>query len=610
MPKLNLYERQVAPNAPRASGEAMGANVFRAGAEMAGQIQDYQTTIQRREDVLDRVRILNKADQTAQSMVDAFSTSGEITNKNSVDQFQKDLRVKMQEFLNEHTGTSLSKAELQAQLENQTGQYVKSVMGAQIKAQHAMLGNLVERTANELSLQAVFAPDKMQDIFAQYDSRLSQLKDGMSAEMYQSYSQAGRAKIAQNAVTSLLQNGNWQEAQKILADPNISQVMDPNAARKLGIDARVDEAKAGQAVQAQAQNRTKWSALLGRNLTAEEQIRVDSLPAKKDMTPADEVVQYELVTGKRADQNVVNQIFNIKSAEGGAFGESLQGRSLNYVTKNADRYAMGLMTRDEALQYQVMANEAYKPTEKQDPVTGQWTRIAPAIPAFVSQSINRGARFYGTAPAQPAAVAPRPQAGPAPAPAPTGGSTTPAQPAAQTAPSQQASQNQSIWSRRRNITGLVPTAMDVAGRVPVVGEAMGGGGQYTTDRQYAEAQSRELIRSLSQSGRYLASEMQAIEKEVSISGSAFDNPQAYARRLIGIDEALAKRVKDETKILANPNTPLEQRKSAESVINVINNFRQTLGVPQRVKSAKEAQKLPPGTEFIDPSGVVRVVPGG
>lgn len=610
MPKLNLYERQVAPNAPRASGEAMGANVFRAGAEMAGQIQDYQTTIQRREDVLDRVRILNKADQTAQSMVDAFSTSGEITNKNSVDQFQKDLRVKMQEFLNEHTGTSLSKAELQAQLENQTGQYVKSVMGAQIKAQHAMLGNLVERTANELSLQAVFAPDKMQDIFAQYDSRLSQLKDGMSAEMYQSYSQAGRAKIAQNAVTSLLQNGNWQEAQKILADPNISQVMDPNAARKLGIDARVDEAKAGQAVQAQAQNRTKWSALLGRNLTAEEQIRVDSLPAKKDMTPADEVVQYELVTGKRADQNVVNQIFNIKSAEGGAFGESLQGRSLNYVTKNADRYAMGLMTRDEALQFQVMANEAYKPTEKQDPVTGQWTRIAPAIPAFVSQSINRGARFYGTAPAQPAAVAPRPQAGPAPAPAPTGGSTTPAQPAAQTAPSQQALQNQSIWSRRRNITGLVPTAMDVAGRVPVVGEAMGGGGQYTTDRQYAEAQSRELIRSLSQSGRYLASEMQAIEKEVSISGSAFDNPQAYARRLIGIDEALAKRVKDETKILANPNTPLEQRKSAESVINVINNFRQTLGVPQRVKSAKEAQKLPPGTEFIDPSGVVRVVPGG
>ena len=88
-----------------------------------------------------------------------------------------------------------------------------------------------------------------------------------------------------------------------------------------------------------------------------------------------------------------------------------------------------------------------------------------------------------------------------------------------------------------------------------------------------------------------------------------DNPEAYARRLIGIDEALERRIGDETKILANPNTPLEQRKAAESVINVITNFRQTLGVPQKVKSKEEAMKLPPGTEFIDPNGVVRVVPG-
>jgi len=608
MPKLPFYEQRTGVRAPRASAGEFGSGQGEVIGQAGQAMMEIGTMMKRREDVLDRVRLYTAIDQEAQSMLDTVVSSGDILKKDTITGFEQSLRQKVGEALNQHAGTASSRAELQAQLENQIGQYVKSANAAQIKAQHTMLGNMVEQTSNKLAMQAVFAPDKMQDIFAEYDSELGKIKDALSPQMYQSYSQAGRAKIAQNAVTSMLQNGNWQEAQKILADPTISSYMDPNAARKLSIDARVDEAKAGQAVQAQMQNRTKWSALLGRNLTAEEQIRIDSLPAKKDMTPADEVVQYELVTGKRADQNIVNQIFNIKSAEGGAFGESLQGRSLNYVTKNADRYAMGLMTRDEALQFQVMANEAYKPTEKQDPVTGQWTRIAPAIPAFVSQSINRGARFYGTAPAP---STPIPQMGPAPAPSATsGGSTTPAQPAAQTAPSQQASQNQSIWSRRRNITGLVPTAMDVAGRVPVVGEAMGGGGQYTTDRQYAEAQSRELIRSLSQSGRYLASEMQAIEKEVSISGSAFDNPQAYARRLIGIDEALAKRVKDETKILANPNTPLEQRKGAESVINVINNFRQTLGVPQRVKSAKEAQKLPPGTEFIDPSGVVRVVPGG
>jgi hypothetical protein len=186
----------------------------------------------------------------------------------------------------------------------------------------------------------------------------------------------------------------------------------------------------------------------------------------------------------------------------------------------------------------------------------------------------------------------------------------PAPQASQAPQQQQMSGDRTIWQRRANVTGPVSAAVDIAGRVPVAGEAMGGGGQITTDRQYVEAQSRELIRALSQSGRYLATEMQAIEKEVNISGSVIDNPEAYARRLIGIDDALAKRVQAETKILANPRTPLEQRKSAESVINVISNFRQTLGVPPRMKTPDEARKLPPGTEFIDPAGTVRTVPGG
>ena len=206
-----------------------------------------------------------------------------------------------------------------------------------------------------------------------------------------------------------------------------------------------------------------------------------------------------------------------------------------------------------------------------------------------------------SAPAPTGGMAPAPQA-----PAPTGGMAS----APQASQQQQMSGDRTIWQRRSNVTGPVSAAVDIAGRVPVAGEAMGGGGQITTDRQYVEAQSRELIRALSQSGRYLATEMQAIEKEVNISGSIIDNPEAYARRLIGIDDALAKRVQAETKILANPRTPLEQRKSAESVINVISNFRQTLGVPPRMKTPDEARKLPPGSEFIDPAGTLRTVPGG
>jgi hypothetical protein len=587
---------------------------------------DIGLAMKRREDVLDRVRLLNDFDLTAQKNLNAVMTSQDITSPAAISSYTQSLRQKMNELVGQHGGGMSSKMELQTQLENQLGQYEKSALATQVKAQHEMLASMVDKTANELSVVAGFAPDRMQDVFADFDARLDMLKDGMSPQTYQGFRDAGRAKIATNSIAKLLTNGQWEAASQIMKDPNVSKYLNPDVSRKFTIDIAVDQGKLLAETRRQDANVRRWSSVLRRNLSPEEVARVRALPEKKDMTDADQIVELELIQGKPASPEQVTQILGLKAGSGGAYGDSLQGRSLNYVTTNADKFALGLLSRDEALQFMTMYNEAYKPIEKQDPVTGQWTRIQPAIPPFIQQALNKGMGFYNRMPAggapAPAPAAPAPMGGAAPAPAPApamsgggmaapapapmGGAAAPAPASAQRA----TGQDRTIWQRRGNVTGPVSAAVNLAGRTPVVGEAMGGGGQVTTDRQFAEAQSRELIRALSQSGRYLATEMQAIEKEVDISGSVFDNPEAYARRLIGIDEALAKRVQSETKILANPRTPLEQRKAAESVINVINNFRNTLGVPVRVKTPDEARKLPPGTEFIDPSGKIRTVPGG
>lgn len=619
MAKLPLYEQRTVASSPRASGTEFGANVAQAAVQSAADTMDIGLAMKRREDVLDRVRLLNDFDLTAQKNLNAVMTSQDITSPAAISSYTQSLRQKMNELVGQHGGGMSSKMELQSQLENQLGQYEKSALATQVKAQHEMLGNMVDKMSNELSVVAGFAPDRMQDVFADFDARLDMLKDGMSPQMYQGFRDAGRAKIATNSIAKLLTNGQWQVAEQVMKDPNVNKYLNADTARKFTIDIAVDQGKLLAETRRQDANVRRWSSVLRRNLSPEEVARVRALPEKKDMTDADQIVELELIQGKPASPEQVTQILGLKADTGGAYGDSLQGRSLNYVTTNADKFALGLLSRDEAQQFMTMYNEAYKPIEKQDPVTGQWTRIQPAIPPFIQQALTKGTSFYNRV---PAGGAPMPAPGAAPAaPAPTmsgGGMTAAPAPAggatsapAPTAPAQRTTgENRSIWQRRSNVTGPVSAATDIAGRVPVIGEAMGGGGQVTTDRQFAEAQSRELIRALSQSGRYLATEMQAIEKEVDISGSVFDNPTAYARRLIGIDEALAKRVQSETKILANPRTPLEQRKAAESVINVINNFRNTLGVPQRVKTPDEARKLPPGTEFIDPSGKVRTVPGG
>jgi hypothetical protein len=614
MPKLNLYTQQTVASSQRASGEAFGASIGRAVADFGNTLGQIEDNRQRREEVIGRVQLMNSFDQAAITDLEAVQADGSIASKETVDNYTGALRQRMDQAIQQHRGSSASRAELRAHLENQLGQYTKSAMGAQIKAQYALIGDTADKLANKNAITATLAPDQMTNAFAQFDSELSKLQGSISQDQYDKFRNVGRARIANGAIKGLLQRGNFTEAQKLLQDPNVGGMLDADTSRALTMDIAVDSAKKEVEVATQNQNIAQWTSILKRNLTPEEQLRVRMLPAKKsEYTAADKIVELELVQGKPASPSQVTQIMGMP----GMFGNSMQGMALDYVTTNAVAYANGMLSPDEARRYEASVTEAYKPIEKQDPNTGQWTRIAPQVPSFVQQAMSRGGRIYaGGMSGAPAASMSQPTpirgsvTSEAPAATPAGQpAAAPAAPAATPTSAPPAPGAQTIWSRRSNVTGVVPTAMEVAGRVPVLGEAIGGGGQYATDRQYVETQSRDLIRALSQSGRYLASEMQSIEKEVSLSGQAFDNPVAYGQRLIGIDEALAKRAEDAKKDLTNPEITLDKRKAAMDVIATITNFRASMGVPPRVKSVEEARKLAPGSEFIDPNGVVRVVPG-
>lgn len=621
MAKLPIYEVQSRPQGGQVSPEAMGAGIGQAVADMGATLTDIGVATQRRQEVIDRVQLLNSFDQTAVTDLEAVQADGSIASKDTVDKYSSALRQRMDQVLNQHKGSSASRAELRAQLENQAGQYTKTAMGAQIKAQYTMIGEAADNAANKYAITAGLAPDQMTNAFAAFDADLGKLQGAVSKDQMDQFRKIGRSRIADGAIRGLLQRGNFTEAEKLLKDPAIGGMLNSDTTRQLTMDVAVDKYKSEKQVKEQEQNVAQWTSVLKRNLTLEEQMRVRMLPQKKaEYTLADKITELELVQGKPATSAQVTDLMGMQGTTG-MFGNSLQGMALNFVTTNATAYANGMLSPEQARQFEASYNEAYKPIEKQDPQTGLWTRIAPAIPAFAQQASQRGARFYNSLgapapqtnqmPAVTGAVtspAPQPAAQPTAQPAAGGqpAPAAPAQPGAATAP---APGGQSIWSRRGNISGVVPSAMQAVGQVPFIGEAMGGGGQYATDRQYADAMGRRLISALSESGRYGQAEMKSIEQEVSIAGTAFDNPVAYGQRLIGIDEALAKRVADAQKDLADPNISIEKRRGANDVIATITNFRQTLGVPKRVKSVEEARKLPPGSEFIDPNGVVRVVPG-
>lgn len=605
MAKLPLYEQQTSMGQVRASAQDFGAGVAQAAGQLGEVGMDIGTMMRRRQDVIERVGLMNEFDQWSQQALTALNDTEDISKQETVSKYTQAVREKANEIVKRHGGTMNSRAELQAQIENQAGQYVKSAMGTQVKAQQTMIGNMIDQKANELAIGAAFAPDKMLDVFTEFDRNIDSVSDAIAPTVAAQYKEAGRSRIAQGAIQRMLVEGRWTTAKSMLENPEVARYLNADSARKFTIDVAVEEGKAGAEAARQQRNVKSWTQRLKRDLTPEEVVKISNLPEKKDMTVADQITEYELVTGRPAPQTVIDDFYKVDgAATGGArgiFGNSLQGRALGFVTENAVAYANGMLAPDQARIYEASMAEAYKPVLRQNPVTGAQEEIRPTIPNFVQQAADQGSRFYG------GTMMPGRGAGgtPTPTTAPSGGTGQPANPQSAAQPS---GAERTIWQRRETVTGPVSAAVDITGRIPGTGDVLRGGGQTTTDRQYVEASGRELIRALSQSGRYMATEMAAIEKEVDLSGRMFDNPTAYAQRLIGIDEALERRIKDETKIIQNQRTPLEQRKSAESVINVIQNFRQTLGVPPLVKSSQDAWKLPPGTEFRTPSGQTLRVP--
>lgn len=645
MARLPLYEQQTTAGQVRASGQAFGAGVAQAQQQASGVMMDIGTQMKRRADVIERVQLLTDFDKFATDSLTALNDTEDISTQATVDKYAAGLREKANEVLSNHRGTGSSRAELQAQVENQVGQYLKSATAAQIKAQQTFIGQRIDQAATELAITAGFAPDKMPDVFAEYDRRVEALGDAISPTQQAQFKEAGRSRIATVALQQLLQTGNWAAAKAALENPEVGKYLQPDAARSLTLAVTVDQRKAELEVERQNRNVTNWTARLGRNLTPEEQIKIRNLPEKKDMTVADQIVEYELVTGKPAPQSVVDQFYKVEGTGGGTsmFGNSLQGRALSYVTENAVAYANGMLTAEQARVFEASYAEAYKPVMRPNPVTGQMEEVRPTIPPFAQQAMDQGARVYGGgATTRPGAAgnAAMPgqqimvtlpdgrRLGPATVDAngnwtvtdtsaPTGGPMTGGaryggQPQAGGAaggnqPSQEG--QPTIWELAEDIAGPVPAITEGAGRIPFVGSAIGGGGDVATNRQYVRTQISQMVDALSINPRNPVALVEMIRKEIDVDPKIMDDPAAYRKRIEGVGRALTERLVEETNAANDPSLPAKTRQDAATVADTIRNFQQKL-MPPQVKNRQELDslQLPSGAKFIDPSGTLRQVP--
>lgn len=640
MARLNLYEQQTALNTPRADASAFGGNTAGAVAQAGGAAFDLGMAIKRREDVIDRVQRLNEFDTYAQEALTAANDTEDIAKQSTVDALSQGLRQRASEIMNQHGGTAASKAELRAQVENQVGQYIKSAKAAQVKAQQQFIGRAVDQRVNELAIKGSFDPALMPQLFEQFDSDLAVYADAMSPEQAAAYKEAGRSAIATGTIDKMLQDGNWQGAKALLQSPEVNRFLDRNAARRFAIDTTVEERKAEVEVKRQNDNVRRITQIARRDLSPAEVERARMLPPKKDMTVSDKITEYELVTGKPASQSVIDEMFNVDNGGvgGGIFGNSLQGRALNFVTENAAAYAAGLLSPEKRMQFEAMSAEAYKPVQRINPITQQMETIQPNIPQFVQEAMaqgrGRGAQVGPTGP-QPgqtvqltgpdgrvigsAVVGPNGQwtitdsnpqmgwGGDTGTGAPAGGTTPNLQGIPLTPPSP-GQGGRTVWERRKNIAGPVAGITSAVNSVPGIGPIVAGAvmgeaevRQAEADRTFVENASRDLIRTLANNSRFPVAEMQSLEKEIGIGPEFFKSDAAYEGKLIGVAESLTKRKMDAQRTLAS-NISGDARKFAMDNIAAIDNFMINMGLPPVITNEADELALPPGTKFMDAKG--------
>ncbi|MFO7863674.1 MAG: hypothetical protein R6U85_06715, partial [Salinivirgaceae bacterium] len=521
-----------------------------------------------------------------------------------IETFRNTIRERRESAVSSFSGRPGSRETFRSQLENMEGQYVKNAMGEQIKAQHQMIANMWDRKSNTLAIMASEAPEKLPSIFSELEGELEQLSPAMSQQQRDAYLANGRQKVASGAINRLLQNGQYEAAKGLMNDPTIGSYLSPAEAQKVGLTIAVDEAKALEHQQSIARNVASYTLALGKDLTPQQRTMIENFPVDEtDMTIADKIVQLEMLQGSPATREQIQKFAGAYIDSGGAereFGSGFKARVFEYVTNNTTAFESGMLPEPAAQKFMSSIGELYSPYEKIDPETGLRTIVNPPVPAYIQRAIDQGEKFYGPV----RQSTPQFQGG-GPGLFP-GDSAEPD--LEQVAEQVRTGSERTIWDRVPNITGIGAGVARTASGLPVVGGDMGIDPKYRADAQFVTSSARELIRALSINPRFPVAEMESIQKEVNISPQTWTNEQAVYSDIVGIDEALEKRVKNYTSALSDKAISMEMRRGYMDAVAQIESFRETLGVPPVVKSPDEARKLPSGTQFRTPDGRILVTP--
>jgi hypothetical protein len=111
---------------------------------------------------------------------------------------------------------------------------------------------------------------------------------------------------------------------------------------------------------------------------------------------------------------------------------------------------------------------------------------------------------------------------------------------------------------------------------------------------------------LGETERFGSVEKAQILGQLDLLPSFIDRPEAYQKRVVGLDTLLTKAATELAPTAYNENLAPATQADARAKLEQIRQVRSLIGAPPRVNSNEDFDKLPIGTPFVLPGGNIQV----
>lgn len=602
MAKFNVYEQQTSPGAVTAGAGAFGGHkaaavqkLGQAGQELGSTLGAIEQRKRTREETIERVRTLNGFSQFAEQEKARMETEEDLSSSDAVSNYQGAMRDHINSALENYKGSAQGRAELHAQLEAQYGNYSSGMYKASVSAQYKVMGTHMESSINAIASQAGQLPSGYTEHLNRLHSEIDKMAPALTPEQEEAFRNQGITAITASTVQTYVNEGNPEAARAILADPELVKHIPDETMRSMRTNILTKERSTEKIEIVRRRRLDEAAAVMGvpfEKLTPDQKLRASYLPALDDLDTrpmAQKIAEFESLKGDAATEA---EMTKLQSMTGSSFdlGNSLDANILEGFGKLAPALASNQATPDDLRQMDTMVTHYTQPRQYQNPTTGLMETRQNRLPPFVTEAYRQAGRT--------------PPVGAIPSGLPGSPGAPGASPTAVLDELPQ-SPDQTIWARRKNLVGILPSMHRGIGKMPLgIGELAGGGGAPAEDRQYAELRQKTLVTALQDSPRFAEGEREYLNETFSIVGGAIDSDSAWERRAFAIDDYLQQEQKRATNDIQSPDTTTQIRQAALADLKTISNFREHFGAPRRY-TAEEAGKLPEGTEYYGMDGAMR-----